>query len=126
MKSVRYTWSRWAPNPIEHVADDTMWGQPICGRRLSVERQTFGEAPTGIVPVCERCERKLKKMQDAERMDFATATTVAEVDGLERELIATIARVRKQFTPEVQYQILDQLNATAHDIEGEEFDRTHR
>jgi hypothetical protein len=67
MKSVRYTWSRWAPNPVEHVADESIWGQPICGRRLVVERQTFGDVPTGIVPVCEKCQRKLKKMQADEQ-----------------------------------------------------------
>jgi hypothetical protein len=64
-------------------------------------------------------------MQERERMDFATAITVAEVDGLERELVNAIARMRQQLTPEAQYRVLDHLNATLADEAGDEFDKQH-
>lgn len=61
---MRYTWSRWAPYPVEHIADDTEWGQPICGARLSHERQTFGDGPSGIAPVCKRCQHRQANRAD--------------------------------------------------------------
>jgi hypothetical protein len=125
MREVRYTWSRWAPNPIEHVAGWDLFAQPICGTRLVVERQTFGPAPTGFGAVCERCMRKLRKMREKDPMSFATATSVAEVDKLERELLSIVRKIREQLPIEAQYRLLDHVNAVAGDEFGDEYDKVH-
>lgn len=98
-----------------------MWGQPICGRRLSVERQTFGDAPTGIVPVCGRCERKLKKMQGEGAQDFESAMLVQDVENQERELLGQIQKIRRALGPEAAFRVIDNLNAVASDLFDDEF-----
>lgn len=58
----RYTWSRVAPNVIEHVAIPDLFGQPICGTELSVRTQTFGDEPSGYAPLCPRCTASQKRI----------------------------------------------------------------
>lgn len=60
---VRYTWSRFSANPIEHVARDDMFAQPMCGTLLNVGYQHFEDQPSGLAPLCPRCQHKLKKLE---------------------------------------------------------------
>jgi hypothetical protein len=52
----RWVWSRFAPNAVEHIAgpDD----QPLCGASLHPERLVLRDRPSGLAPVCTRCQRK--------------------------------------------------------------------
>lgn len=56
---LRYTWSRSAANPVEHIATPDRFGNPICGAVLNVGWQTFADQPSGFAPVCKRCQAKL-------------------------------------------------------------------
>ena len=57
----RYTWSRVAANPVEHVADPDHHLMPLCGQPLSHRTQHIAEAPSGMYPLCQRCQRKAAK-----------------------------------------------------------------
>ncbi len=60
--STRVMWNRWIENPREHYTDgDEFIPQPICGQRLVIERANFAGRPTGLAPLCPRCETKFKK-----------------------------------------------------------------
>lgn len=61
--NARYTWSRHSANPVEHVASDDKYGQPICGTVLNGGWQHFEDQPSGLAPLCTRCQRKLKNRE---------------------------------------------------------------
>lgn len=53
----RYTWSRVAANPSEHVADPTEYLLPLCGASISAATQHIASCPSGLAPLCPRCQR---------------------------------------------------------------------
>jgi hypothetical protein len=57
-----YVWSRWTARPVEHVADGTPSAQPICGAPLAPERQYTAETPSGLAPLCARCQRRAARL----------------------------------------------------------------
>ena len=58
-----YVWSRYTANPVEHIADGSAAVQPICGAPLVPERQYIADKPSGLVPVCQRCQRKAARLK---------------------------------------------------------------
>lgn len=83
MKALKFTWSRWTNNPVEHIADDIPFGgQPICPAFLVGERQTFGEQATGNAPVCKSCLNKLFRF--AKKRDGLYVNGFAEMEVVRR------------------------------------------
>lgn len=61
---VRYTWSRYAHNPVEHAFDDAdQFARPLCGAQLNTHYQHIADQPSGLARLCQPCQDKLKKVQ---------------------------------------------------------------
>lgn len=57
-----YVWSRWTARPVEHIDDGQGHCQPICGAPLAPERLTTAERPSGLAPLCARCQRRARRL----------------------------------------------------------------
>lgn len=110
MPGPRYTWSRVAHNVVEHLARPDMYGQPICGRQLSNQTQTFGPRNDNY-PECRRCAAILR------RIELAAARFIAEsrdgdipAEPTDENLSAAFATVVLPINPELYPLVRDMVN----------------
>lgn len=104
---MKYTWSRVAPNVVEHVATPDMFGQPVCGRVLSNQTQTLGSRNTDY-PECPRCAAIRR------RIESAAARFLADADGAPTEptdanLSAAFANVVRPIKPALYPLVRDHI-----------------
>ncbi len=56
-------------------------------------------------------------------MNFEDAMLAQDVRSQERELLAQIEKIKRLLDPGAAHRVLDQLNAVASDLLGDEFDK---
>lgn len=119
---LRFTWSRVAPNVVEHLAapatDDDPFQMPVCGRSLSIRTQTLGSRNDSY-PMCRRCsgvlfriglvaDRFIREFPDAE----ATVANVADMYANGRTHVDDVRPVKPELYPLV-CQVVEAKRAAA-------------